>query len=116
MSLWTVCRDHREDQTLHHQLHQALHTSHLQHLLHRLIFVRLSLPWIFLSTLPSQKLLPPLLLSHTNPIPVLSTDILNPAALISIDVMLVSPNCPTMEKDDKLKIINIQYQLPGCDC
>ena len=41
--------------------------------------------------------------------PVLPTDILDPAALISIDVMLVSPNCPTLEEDDELKIVNIQF-------
>ena len=48
-------------------------------------------------------------LCHTNPIPVLPTDILDPSALISIDVMLVSPNCPTLEEDDELKIVNIQF-------
>ena len=42
--------------------------------------------------------------------PVLPTDILDPAALISIDVvaMLVSSNCPILEEDDVLKIVNIQ--------
>ena len=39
-------------------------------------------------------------LRHTNPMPVLLTDVLDPAALISIDVMLVSPNCPTLEEGD----------------
>jgi len=41
--------------------------------------------------------------------PVLPTDILGPVVLISINVMLVSPNCPTLEKDDELKIDNIQF-------
>jgi len=41
--------------------------------------------------------------------PVLPTDILDPATLISIDVMLVSPYCPTLEEDDELKIVIIQF-------
>ena len=48
-------------------------------------------------------------LAHTNPMPVLPKNILDPAALISIDVMLVSPNCPTLEEEDELKIINIIF-------
>jgi hypothetical protein len=42
--------------------------------------------------------------------PVLPNDILDPASLISIDVvaMLVSSNCPILEEDDVLKIVNIQ--------
>ena len=38
-------------------------------------------------------------LRHTNPMPVLPTDILDPAVLISIDGILV---CPTLEEDDEL--------------
>ena len=41
--------------------------------------------------------------------PVLPTDILDTATLISIIVMLVSPNCPTLEEDDERKIVNIQF-------
>ena len=41
--------------------------------------------------------------------PVLPLDILDPAALISIDVMLVSSNRPTLEEDNKLKIVNILF-------
>ena len=41
--------------------------------------------------------------------PVQMNDILDPAALISIDVMLVSPACPTLEEDEELRIINIQF-------
>ena len=48
-------------------------------------------------------------LRYTSPTSVLPTDILDPAALISIDVMLVSPNCPTLEDNDELKIVNVQF-------
>ena len=41
--------------------------------------------------------------------PAAMTDILDPAALISIDVMLVSPACPTLEEDEELRIVNIQF-------
>ena len=41
--------------------------------------------------------------------PVQMNDILDPAALISIDVMLVSPSCPTLEDDEELRIVNIQF-------
>ena len=41
--------------------------------------------------------------------PVLPTDILDPTALISIDVMLESPNCPTLEEEDQQKIVNILF-------
>ena len=41
--------------------------------------------------------------------PIQLNDILDPAALISIDVMLVSPSCPTLEEDEELKIVNIQF-------
>ena len=36
-------------------------------------------------------------------------DILDPQALISIDVMLVSASCPTLEDDEELRIVNIQF-------
>ena len=36
-------------------------------------------------------------------------DILDPQALISIDVMLVSPSCPTLDDDEELRIVNIQF-------
>ena len=36
-------------------------------------------------------------------------DILDPQALISIDVMLVSPSCPTLDEDEELRIVNIQF-------
>ena len=36
-------------------------------------------------------------------------DILDPQALISIDVMLVSPSCPTLEENEELRIVNIQF-------
>jgi hypothetical protein len=39
---------------------------------------------------------------------VLPMEILDQTALISIDVMLESPNCPTLEEDDEQKIVNIQ--------
>ena len=48
-------------------------------------------------------------LRQTNPMPGLPTDILDPTALISIDLMLESPNCPTLEDDDEQKIVNIQF-------
>ena len=48
-------------------------------------------------------------LRQTNPMPVLPTDILDPTALISIDVMLESPNCPTLEEEDQQKIVNILF-------
>ena len=41
--------------------------------------------------------------------PVFISDVLDPAALISIDVMLVSPSCPTLEEDEELRIVNIQF-------
>ena len=96
-----------EGQILRHQLHQALQNSHLHHLVDRLIFLKLFLPWVHLSTFPSQILLP--LLLCVKPMPGLPTDILDPTALISIDLMLESPNCPTLEDDDEQKIVNIQF-------
>ena len=47
-------------------------------------------------------------LRQTNPMRVLPMEILDQTALISIDVMLESPNCPTLEEDDEQKIVNIQ--------
>ena len=41
--------------------------------------------------------------------PAFISDVLDPAALISIDVMLVSPACPTLEEDEELRIVNIQF-------
>ena len=39
----------------------------------------------------------------------LPTDIADPNALISIEVMLVSPKCPTLEDEDELRIVNVQF-------
>ena len=53
-------------------------------------------------------MLPPFLLCPTpTPYLALSTDI-----FIFIDVILVSPNCLTLEEDDELKIVNIQFNSP----
>ena len=41
--------------------------------------------------------------------PIQMNDILDPAALISIDVMLVSPSCPTLDDEEELRIVNIQF-------
>ena len=39
----------------------------------------------------------------------LPTDSVDPNALISIEVMLVSPKCPTLEEEDELRIVNVQF-------
>lgn len=33
----------------------------------------------------------------------------DPNALISIEIMLVSPKCPTLEEEDELRIVNVQF-------
>ena len=53
---------------------------------------------------------PPTLRRSAGSVPgVQMNDILDPQALISIDVMLVSPSCPTLEEDEELRIVNIQF-------
>ena len=63
-----------------------------------------------LSTLGAPASPPPGLdLSGPSSVLHLPTDTVDPNALITIDVMLVSPKCPTLDEDDELRIVNVQF-------
>ena len=38
-----------------------------------------------------------------------AAEMADPNALISIEIMLVSPKCPTLEEEDELRIVNVQF-------
>ena len=38
-----------------------------------------------------------------------SSELPDPAALISIELLVVSPRCPTLEEDDELRILTVQF-------
>ena len=38
-----------------------------------------------------------------------AVEMADPNALISIEIMLVSPKCPTLEEEDELRIVNVQF-------
>ena len=64
-----------------------------------------------LSSLRSPPYSPPPALDLTPPstfnLP--AAEMADPNALISIEIMLVSPKCPTLEEEDELRIVNVQF-------